>query len=165
VAECPLCGHEPHPGQPNGKCDLKCPTCVKEQGRFPIPEGWVCVRCEGKHEYCVDCGSIRCVCPMGNRGARVVCEHDRDALKKIPTTCCKLRRKIVLGIVTVLPDEICGISEADMADVLLFDETSPGGKPIIFVPYCAWCGAKRIPGESESRVTEAVEEPDDDDDD
>ena len=49
----------------------------------PIPTGWECFRCKGSHEYCVDCGSIGCVCPEHSQGLRVLCEHDRGALRLI----------------------------------------------------------------------------------
>lgn len=46
-----------------------------------------CVRCDGSGLYCVDCGSspARCVCPSGHRGERVVCDHDRGALRPAST--------------------------------------------------------------------------------
>ena len=50
---------------------------------YTIPDGWHCVRCLGLHYYCVDCGDVLCVCPEDMKGHRVVCEHDRHALKKI----------------------------------------------------------------------------------
>ena len=44
--------------------------------RFAIPADWSCVRCNGTHGYCPDCGDNLCVCPEGYRPERVICEHD-----------------------------------------------------------------------------------------
>ncbi len=56
----------------------------KPEAAGEIPDGFLCVRCEGAGFYCVDCGSIRCVCPFEMAGERQACEHDRGALKKDP---------------------------------------------------------------------------------
>lgn len=78
-------------------------------------------------------------------------EYEREAETK-PETCCPYRRKIVIGILAVLPEEVCGVKDSELADVVTFDK-SRNGNPIIEVRYCPWCGKPREPG-SEARITD-----------
>lgn len=54
-------------------------------------------------------------------------------------TCCRLRAKVALFPMTI-PEEICGVPSAELADVMLFDQKSPLGKPVITFRFCPWCG-------------------------
>lgn len=69
-----------------------------------------------------------------------------------PQTCCLVRRKIVVGIIAVLPEDLCGVPDTELADVLRFDIESPCGKPVLSFLYCPWCGKPRRPGD-EYRIT------------
>ena len=60
-----------------------------------------------------------------------------------PGTCCALRRKLLVGILRVLTEEECGVGDAELADVMRFDLSSPTGKPVIAFRYCPWCGKPR----------------------
>lgn len=79
-------------------------------------------------------------------------------------TCCAFRRKIVLAIIKVLPEEVCGVSDAELADLLDFTQQASSGKPILAVRFCPWCGAPRKP-DSETRVSDLHVLSDDDEDD
>lgn len=70
-----------------------------------------------------------------------------------PSTCCQMRRKVVVAVVQVLSSKECGIGDSELADYLLHGKDSPKGKPILVFGYCPWCGEKRDPS-SEMRVTE-----------
>ena len=73
------------PGSPDDECGpryrLEPLNALENLPQDAIPEGWECARCEGKHWYCIDCGSSSCSCPETMKGPRVVCEHDRGALR------------------------------------------------------------------------------------
>ena len=70
-------------------------------------------------------------------------------------TCCQMRRKVVVGILAVVPEETCGISDIDMGPFIRFDIKSPTGSPVIAFLYCPWCGKQR--GENtEARITQHV---------
>ena len=64
-----------------------------------------------------------------------------------------MRRKIVVGIIKVLNEEDCGISDAELADVVRFDLQTPDGKPVLAFRFCPWCGAQRDPG-GETRIVD-----------
>jgi len=66
-------------------------------------------------------------------------------------TCCEMRRKVIVGILAVMNEEECGISDTHLADFMLFDVQSPSGKPVLGFKYCPWCGKQRT---GESRITE-----------
>ena len=72
--------------------------------------------------------------------------------------CCKMREKYVVSIVGVaenIPEPV------DIVDHLDFDIKSPNGFPIIYLSYCAFCGAK-IPRDGHRRLIEpAVDDEDD----
>jgi len=82
-------------------------------------------------------------------------------------TCCLARRKIVVGILQVLPEEQCGVSELEVLEFMRFDLRTPAGTPVVSFRYCPWCGTERTL-DTEFRVTEHVgniEEVDEDDED
>lgn len=58
-------------------------------------------------------------------------------------TCCLMRRKILIGIIAVLTEEQCGVSDAQLADVVDWGKATPSGKPVIAVKFCPWCGTPR----------------------
>lgn len=70
------------------------------------------------------------------------------------TSCCAIRRKVVVGVLAILPEADCGVSDAELVDFMRFDVRSPGGPPVLAVRHCPWCGALRTPG-TEERVTPA----------
>lgn|GEM_PF-3308088 len=70
-------------------------------------------------------------------------------------TCCRIRRKVVVGIIAVLPEDQCGVSDAELADVLDFKVKARSGKPVIAFRFCPWCGTPFKEG-SERRITDAV---------
>jgi hypothetical protein len=85
-----------------------------------------------------------------------------------PRTCCPMRRKVVVGILGVLPEQQCGVGDAELADFLRFDLQTPDGKPVLAFRYCPWCGAARGP-DTEFRIVDVGfvgggEEGDDDED-
>jgi hypothetical protein len=100
------------------------------------PPGCTCVQYQHGHPHAFDCG----IAPAGH------------APPAAPRTCCLMRRKAVLGVLAVLPEAVCGVADAELADFLRFDVRNPGGKPVLAVRYCAWCGALRDPA-GEERVT------------
>ena len=69
-----------------------------------------------------------------------------------------MRRKVIVGIAGILPTEACGIPDSELADFMMFDLTSPGGKPVIGFKYCPWCGKQRT---GEYRITETTESEED----
>lgn len=71
--------------------------------------------------------------------------------------CCKLRKKVVLGIMLIRSEAECGVPDSEMADVMAFDE-SKSDRPIICVQYCPWCGAK-IELDENSTITEIDGDP------
>ena len=68
-------------------------------------------------------------------------------------TCCAMRRKVVVGILAVLPEAQCGVADAELADFLRFDLESPGGKPVLAFRFCPWCGTARAP-DAETRIVD-----------
>lgn len=82
-----------------------------------------------------------------------------------PETCCDMRRKVMVFIGTVLPEQACGIPDTVLADFLRFDLPGPARpdgttKPVLAFRFCAWCGAPYKLA-SEIRITsiEPVEAP------
>jgi len=78
------------------------------------------------------------------------------------TTCCALRRKIVVGVLAVLNEEQCGVSDVELADVIVHGMNAPSGKPVIAFLYCPWCGKRRGPND-EVRVIDPYLDEDEDD--
>lgn len=68
-------------------------------------------------------------------------------------TCCAMRRKVVVGILGVLPEAQCGVPDSELADFMRFDLEAPGGKPVIAFRFCPWCGAPRAP-DGEVRIVD-----------
>lgn len=68
-------------------------------------------------------------------------------------TCCSIRRKVMVAIVAVLPEEQCGVPDSELADVMRFDLGAPTGKPILGFLFCPWCGKPHQAGD-ERRVTD-----------
>jgi hypothetical protein len=68
-------------------------------------------------------------------------------------TCCPMRRKVLVGVISVLPEAQCGVGDAELADFLRFDLQTPSGKPVIAFRFCPWCGQPRGP-EDEVRIVE-----------
>ena len=85
-----------------------------------------------------------------------------------PPSCCAMRRKVIVGILAVLPEAQCGVADAELADFLRFDLDAPTGKPVLAFRFCPWCGERRGPG-TEHRIVDIQvvggEVSDDDDDD
>ena len=67
--------------------------------------------------------------------------------------CCPMRRKIVVGIIKVLNEEECGVSDTELADVMRFDLETPDGKAVLAFRYCPWCGKPRSAG-GETRIVD-----------
>lgn len=59
-----------------------------------------------------------------------------------PVNCCQMRRKVVIGLIAILPESECGIPDSVMSDFLDFEQKA-AGQSMIQVAYCAWCGARR----------------------
>lgn len=78
-------------------------------------------------------------------------------------SCCLARRKIVIGIIGVLPEETCGVPDSVLADFLDWAD-QPSGKSLLRAAYCCWCGARQTP-DSESRITPPPFRAEDDDSD
>lgn len=72
---------------------------------------------------------------------------------KQPSTCCPMRRKVVVGIIGVLPEEQSGVADSELADYLRFDLQGPDGKPVLAFRFCPWCGAARAP-DAETRIVD-----------
>ncbi len=85
-----------------------------------------------------------------------------------PPSCCAMRRKVIVGILAVLPEAQCGVPDAELADYLRFDLDAPTGKPVLAFRFCPWCGERRGPG-TEHRIVDIQvvggDASDDDDDD
>lgn len=82
--------------------------------------------------------------------------------KTPPVSCCPYRRKIVLFLGPILPEEVCGVSDSALAEIMRFDLDGPprtdgraGTKGVIGFRFCPWCG-KALTDKSEVRIT-AVE--------
>lgn len=74
--------------------------------------------------------------------------------------CCKLREKFVIGIVGVnedLPDPV------DIVELIDFEKKSPNGFPIIYLPFCTFCGRK-IDRNEHRRIVEPISRDEDDSD-
>lgn len=80
------------------------------------------------------------------------CHDSLDAEPPMPGNCCELRRKILVGIQAVLPEEACGVSDAALADVYRPDMRLPNGQPVLAFRFCPWCGKPR-PFTGEYRIT------------
>jgi hypothetical protein len=52
---------------------------------------------------------------------------------------CNLRKKVILGILGVVPQELCGISDIELADYMSFDKSGAHGEPVLALRYCPWC--------------------------
>lgn len=57
----------------------------------------------------------------------------------VKTCSCNMRKKIALGILGVLPEELCGVSDSDLADFMSFDKSGPNGEPVLALRFCPWC--------------------------
>ncbi len=66
--------------------------------------------------------------------------------------CCLLRRKIVIGILAIQPEDVCGVPDTELVNVLDFMTQTPEGKQVIAIQFCPWCGKPRRPN-SETRIT------------
>lgn len=86
-------------------------------------------------------------------------DEDEDDIEEL-TSCCAYRRKILVGILRVLTEEECGVPDSELADVILFDASSPSGKMVLAFRYCPWCGKPRDEA-SESRITDVLAPPPD----
>lgn len=69
---------------------------------------------------------------------------------KIEACACNMRKKVALGILGVLPEEICGVSDSDLADFMSFDKSGPNGEPVLAIRFCPWCSH---PIAKEERIT------------
>lgn len=78
---------------------------------------------------------------------------DKEDQEPGKTTCCLYRRKILVGVMSVLPEEVCGVPDSELADVLEFGAESPTGHPVLAFRYCPWCGKPYTRG-SETRITD-----------
>jgi len=67
---------------------------VAEEKLVKLRRGWACVRCEGTHAYCVNCGSIRCCCP---EPLLAICGHGEGARKRRVGKCSRCKRPICDG--------------------------------------------------------------------
>jgi hypothetical protein len=76
-----------------------------------------------------------------------------EAVAEKKSTCCLMRRKVVVVPAKVLPEEACGVPDSELVDYLIHTHDSPGGKPILAIKFCPWCGTERDPG-GETRVSE-----------
>lgn len=63
---------------------------------------------------------------------------------------CNIRKKVAVGILGVLPQEICGISDSELADFMRFDLAGPNGEPVLAFRFCPWCSH---PIQKEERIT------------
>ena len=70
-----------------------------------------------------------------------------------PTTCCPMRRKVVVGIIGVLPEDKSGVADSELADFMRFDLQGADGKPVLAFRFCPWCGAARAP-DAEVRIVD-----------
>ncbi len=71
-----------------------------------------------------------------------------------------MRRKVVVGILGVLPEEQCGVPDSELADFMRFDLQTPDGKPVLAFRYCPWCGTVRS-AEAEVRIVDVRVQPGD----
>ena len=78
-------------------------------------------------------------------------DEQGEAPKK--ETCCLYRRKIVVGVIGVLPEEKCGVSDVELADLFDPDIKAASGLPVLRFRFCPWCGSPSTP-DSEYRVTD-----------
>ena len=75
-------------------------------------------------------------------------------------SCCQTRNKVIVGIFDVLSQEDCGIYDQELADFMLFDVTTPEGKPVIMFKYCPWCGTEIDMKNMKLNITDVKEEQD-----
>lgn len=75
-----------------------------------------------------------------------------------PVVCCPMRKKIVLTPYS-LPENVCGVSDAEVADFLIFDMKSPSGRPVLTFRFCPWCGK---PWKVTGQIHEVAPPPDED---
>lgn len=54
-------------------------------------------------------------------------------------TPCLMRRKIAL-VPSVLPADLCGVSDVVLSDFMHFDKVTPTGKKVLSFKFCPWCG-------------------------
>lgn len=80
-------------------------------------------------------------------------EGERGEPGPQPSTCCAMRRKVVVGIIGVLPEAKSGVPDSDLADFMRFDLQGPDGKPVLAFRYCPWCGVPRMP-DAEVRIVD-----------
>ena len=80
-------------------------------------------------------------------------EDITEAEAEPPRSCCAIRRKVLVGILKVLPEDACGVPDSELADVMRFDLQTPSGKPVLAFKFCPWCGARRDPN-GEARITD-----------
>ena len=64
-----------------------------------------------------------------------------------------MRRKVVVGILGVLPEAQSGVPDSELADFMRFDLQTPDGKPVLAFRFCPWCGAARTP-DAEVRIVD-----------
>lgn len=65
----------------------------------------------------------------------------REAYIKL-IVCCKLRKKILLKPIK-LPEEYCGVSDAECVDVMTFEKVQ--GIDVVQPRFCPWCGLRWVP--------------------
>lgn len=74
---------------------------------------------------------------------------------------CQMRKKVAIGVVAVIPEEICGIPDSELSDFVNFDLGGPGSSPVLQIKFCPWCG-KLAP--KPERITQVdFEQPEEDD--
>lgn len=61
----------------------------------------------------------------------------RDEYAKLPSPCCKLRKKILL-LPTVFHERDCGIADSEILDVMTFEQVN--NIDAITFNFCPWCG-------------------------
>ena len=74
--------------------------------------------------------------------------------------CCTMRKKILLTPYS-RPEDVCGVSDAEVADFLIFDMKSPTGRPVLTFRFCPWCGK---PWKLSGQIHEVAPPPSEDDD-
>jgi len=74
-------------------------------------------------------------------------------------TCCEIRRKVVLILGPVVPEEVCGVPDSALVDYMRFDLPGPprtdgraGSQGVLGFRFCPWCGT-RITPEHEVQIT------------
>jgi hypothetical protein len=62
------------------------------------------------------------------------------------TTCCLMRRKVIVGVVQILTAKESGVSDVEEVPFYDFNYTAPAGMPTLRAykfAFCPWCGKKR----------------------